>query len=634
MTHWNKTRDANDLVWLSLDVEGRSVNVLTHEVLAELAGLVAELHQDANIKGLALLSGKAGGFVYGADVREFALFADESAVAEHIASVHSILNQLADLPVPTAVGIAGVAVGGGLELSLCFDWIIASPKIQCGFPEVNLGILPGYGGSGRAYRRVGAEAVLELMLTGKSLDAEKASEIGLVDALVASEADLRGEAEAWLLAQGGKKPTPKTPLKTNIEATIKAISDKHLARIRPDHTPAPFAIIDHVRAHHLDPQAMSAGELDIFPSLLMSAASKGLRRLFDLRDRLRKAGRGESGVKRLHVIGAGVMGGDIAAVAALCGFEVSLSDQDASAIDKAVVRARAFYERRQADIATTLARLTPDFAGEGIAEADLILEAVAENLDVKKAVFAMIESRARPEAILATNTSSIPLEAIAEGLNHPARLVGIHFFNPMPVLPLVEVIEAKTTAPDVMARALAFAGGLKKMPIRCRSAPGFLVNRALLPYIYGAIALMLDGVEADRIDQSMVDFGMPMGPIELADQIGLDVTHDAGLPLGIDDAVAGALQQHIAAGNLGRKSGRGFYQWDGKVATRPRADYPMGAQAELAQKLLAPMVAQCRAAVAEGVVESADMADAGMIFGTGFPGFRGGVLFWAEGKNV
>ena len=177
---------------------------------------------------------------------------------------------------------------------------------------------------------------------------------------------------------------------------------------------------------------MSAGELDIFPSLLMSDASKGLRRLFDLRDRLRKAGRGESGVKRLHVIGAGVMGGDIAAVAALCGFEVSLSDQDASAIDKALERARALYARRldAAEIATTLARLKADAAGEGIAEADLILEAVAENLEVKKAVCAMIESRARPDAILATNTSSIPLEAIAEGLNHPARLVGIHFFQP------------------------------------------------------------------------------------------------------------------------------------------------------------------------------------------------------------
>ena len=221
MTHWNKTRDANDLVWLSLDVAGRSVNVLTHEVLAELAGLVAELHQDANIKGLALLSGKAGGFVYGADVREFALFADESAVAEHIASVHSIFNQLADLPVPTAVGIAGVAVGGGLELSLCFDWIIASPKIQCGFPEVNLGILPGYGGSGRAYRRVGAEAVLELMLTGKSLDAEKASEIGLVDALVASEYALRDAAEMWLLHKGAKNRRPKHPQKPILKPSSK-----------------------------------------------------------------------------------------------------------------------------------------------------------------------------------------------------------------------------------------------------------------------------------------------------------------------------------------------------------------------------------------------------------------------------
>ena len=569
-------------------------------------------------------------------MREFALFTDEAAVAEHISTVHSIFNQLASLPFPTAVVIEGVAVGGGLELSLCFDWIIAAPNIQCGFPEVNLGILPGYGGSGRAYRRVGLEAALELMLSGKSLGAEQAAVLGLVDVLVASEADLRGEAEAWLLAQEGKKPTPKSPAKADVETIIKNASDKHLTGIRPDHTPAPFAIIDHVRAHYLDPQSMSDGELDIFPSLLMSDASKGLRRLFDLRDRLRKAGRGECGIQRLHVIGAGVMGGDIAAVGALCGFEVSLSDQDEKAIDKALQRARGLYERRlnAAEITATLARLKADAAGEGIAGADLILEAVAENLEVKKAVFAMIESRAPPDTILATNTSSIPLEALAAGLKHPERLVGIHFFNPMPVLPLVEVIEAKTTAADVITRALAFAGKLKKMPIRCQSAPGFLVNRALLPYIYGAIALTLDGVESDRVDEAMVDFGMPMGPIELADQIGLDVTHDAGLPLGMPHAVARALQKHIEAGNLGRKSGRGFYRWDGKTAMRLRADYPMRAQRELAETLLAPMIRQCRAAVAEGVVENADMADAGMIFGTGFPGFRGGVLFWAGDKDV
>jgi len=636
MSHWKMDCDANGFVWLTIDVEDRSVNVLTHEVLAELSEVVKALSKQDEVKGLALLSGKAGGFVYGADVRQFSLFPVEAAVADHIRSVHQCLYQLAHLPYPTVVGIEGVAVGGGLELSLCFDHIIvtSSPKTQLGFPEVGLGIMPGYGGSGRAYRRIGMKPALDMMLTGKSLTASAAKSDGLVDEIVDSEADLKGAALAWLTAQNGQKPTRKmrdVPL--DHSDIIAAAKVEHLARARPDHTPAPFAIIDHINTHKHDPQAMTDAEMIIFPVLMMSPASKGLRRLFDLKDQVRKAGRGDSGIKKLHVIGAGVMGGDIAAYAAMLGFEVTLSDQNEEAITKARDRARQLYDRRlktEDQVNAAMARLTADPKGDGIANADLIIEAVAERLDIKTMVFAEMERRVKADAILASNTSSIPLEKIAEGLKHPDRLVGIHFFNPMPVLPLVEVIWAETTAPETIDRAMRFSGQLNKFPIRCKSAPGFLVNRALLPYIYAGIAAMLNGTDADQIDTAMVDYGMPMGPIELADQIGLDVTHDAGVPLGIPEAVASALQAKIAAGDLGRKTGQGFYQWDTKKALRPRKDYAMASLAPLVDTLLEPMIRECQAAVDEGVVDSADMADAGMIFGTGFPGFRGGPLFWAN----
>jgi 3-hydroxyacyl-CoA dehydrogenase/enoyl-CoA hydratase/3-hydroxybutyryl-CoA epimerase len=639
MSHWKMDCDADGYVWLTIDVADKSVNVLTHAVLEELDQIIGDLVKQDNIKGLALLSGKPGGFVYGADVRQFELLKDTEAVADHIGSVHHTMNRLAAAPYPTVVGIDGVAVGGGLELSLAFDRIIAtaSPKTQLGFPEVGLGILPGYGGSGRAYRRVGLEHALALMLTGKSVNADKALAIGLIDELVASESDLRGAAKSWLDAQNGIKPVrDMIPPPAEPDAIFKAASDAYLSRARPDHTPAPFAIMDHIRDHMTDPQAMSDAELTIFPVLMTSPASKGLRRLFDYQDKVRKSGRGDSGIKHVHVIGGGVMGGDIAAYTAMMGFQVTLSDQNADAINAAIDRARVLYERRlktEDKIADALSRLTADPAGDGMATADLIIEAVAERVDVKQAVFRDMEQKAKPDAILATNTSSIPLASIAEVLEHPEQFVGIHFFNPMPVLPLVEIIWADTTADVVTTRAMQFAGQLKKMPIRCKSAPGFLVNRALLPYIYGGIAKMLVGTDADRIDETMVDYGMPMGPIELADQIGLDVTHDAGVPLGIADDVAAALQEHIGKGNLGRKSGRGFYEWDGKKAIRPRAAYPDSEATALAVELLQPMISECQSAVDQGVVENAAMANAGMIFGTGFPGFRGGPLFWASQQN-
>ena len=638
MKHWKFDRTHDSYLQLILDVEGKSVNILTHEVLEELAQCVTQIEKEKNILGLAMTSGKPGGFIYGADIREFSSFKSEAEVASHLGVVHDVFNRLAAVPIPTVVGVEGIAVGGGLEFALCFDHIIATraPMMRVGFPEITLGILPGYGGSGRAYRRVGGEKALEMMLTGKSLDAEAAHQAGLVDEIVEEASALPGTMMDWLKQQSGKKPTPPPmPTRTD-DGLIDSAAENYVLRARPDHTPAPFAILDHVADNLDDSAVMSAAEKTIFPVLLMSPASDGLRRFFDLKDMVRKSARGDCSITAVHVIGAGVMGGDVAAVAAMEGLEVTLSDQDSSAITKALARAQRLYERRlkkPEKIAAALGRLKADPKGEGIARADLIIEAVAENPEVKKSVFRTVEEIASPHAILASNTSSIPLETISSALANPERLVGIHFFNPATVMPLVEIIWAQNTDQNSVNRAMQFAGLIKKLPIKCKSAPGFLVNRALLPYIYAGIEAMLDGVESDRIDQAMLDFGMPMGPIELADQIGLDVTYDAGLPLNIPDKVAAALRTHIDRGAIGRKSGEGFYAWHDNKAERPRADYSMGEQAVLAEKLLAPMIRECRAAVAESVVSSAEDADAGMILGTGFPAFRGGPLHWDSKKT-
>ncbi|MCG8624928.1 MAG: 3-hydroxyacyl-CoA dehydrogenase NAD-binding domain-containing protein [Proteobacteria bacterium] len=660
--HWRVKQDDDGIVWLGLDVAGRSVNVLHKQVLVELNALAKQLGEATDIIGLALYSDKANGFCYGADIGEFNAFKTEAEVADHLALVHNAFNQIATLPFPTIALIDGVAVGGGLELALTCDRIIASnqPKTQLGFPEVNLGIMPGFGGSGRAYRRVGMAAVLDLMLSGTSVTSKKAHDIGLVDGVVVglsnneyikgtfSHDSFLARAKEWRVDQKGAKPKMRPVPKTaDMDKVISEAMETHLRKSRPDHTPAPFAIIDHVRCHHADPDAMSAAEQDMFPVLLLSQGSRGLRRRFALSDQLRKLGRGTPPIARLHVIGGGVMGGDIAALAALLGVQVSLADANSKAADAAHSRAKALFDKRlmrDKDKTAASHRLTiykeGAEANKAMAQADFILEAVAEDLAIKQKVLAEAERHAKPEAVLASNTSSISLENIASSLKNPKRFIGMHFFNPAPVMPLVEVIAhgAKTGASgeEAVQRGLGLCQQLKKMPLPCQSAPGmsagFLVNRALLPYITTAIDAHLGGVAADKIDQALVDFGMPMGPIELADQIGLDIVLAASAPLTppMTPAVSTALRAHIEAGRLGRKSGTGFYKWDGNKAIRPRERYPLAELASLAESLLQPMVVATRAAVKEGVVASADMADAGMIFGAGFPAFRGGILFWAD----
>jgi 3-hydroxyacyl-CoA dehydrogenase/enoyl-CoA hydratase/3-hydroxybutyryl-CoA epimerase len=582
-----------------------------------------------------LLSGKKGGFVYGADIHEFETLKTASEVANHMLYVHGLFNRIEALPVPSCVGVDGIAVGGGLEIALTFDrlFITSSSKTKLGFPEVNLGIMPGYGGSGRAYGRIGTKAVLDMMVSGRPIGSIDAIKTGLADELVDKPDDLEKSMREWIIGCNGEKPI-FTELETAADATaIAAAKDKYLKRLRSDHTPAPAAIIEHVENFGHDKSAMSAGEIDVFPNLMVSSASKNLRRVFYLTDAVRKSARGESGIKRMHVVGAGVMGGDIAAIGAMAGLDVTLTDMNEAAIVGAIARAKKLFERRlksDEKVALALARLRTDLDGNGATDADLIIEAVAEKLEVKQAVFKNLEAVSKASAILATNTSAIPLEDIATALNGPERLIGLHFFNPVPVLPLVEVIWSKYSDPEIVSRGMQFAGQIGKMPVRCKSAPGFLVNRALLPYIFKAIEAVAGGEKADHIDEALVDFGMPMGPIELADQIGLDVCLDVGIVLGMPPATKALLDEKCRTGTIGRKSGSGFYEWDGNRAIRAHQSKDPRVMAAIAKNMLAPMIEECRQAVDENVVDTADSADAGMIFGIGFPGFRGGPLNWSK----
>ena len=617
-----------------MDVKDKSVNVMTQAVTADFCAIIDKIAANPPA-GLVFRSGKARGFIFGADVNEFANFKTRGQIETHIHPVLRCFQQIEDMPCPTVVLIDGICVGGGLELAMAFSRIIGidSPGCKVGFPEINLGLLPGYGGSARAYSRLGLEGALQLVLQGKSLKARDALALGVIDHLVAAPSDLASAANDVMAGKIERKPARMADDPAAAIAEARAAVAK---RALPETMPAQFAILDHYSGENIDQKSLQNRETPLFSELMMTPASAGLRRTFQLNDAVKKGTRGEGAVSHIHVIGAGVMGGDIAAVAAMSGFDVTLQDLSEEAIAGALARARTLYERRLKDPAkvdAAMARLSANPQGDGLAEADLMIEAVAENIDIKRRVFADAEARMKPDAIMATNTSAIPLEEIGTALTAPDRLIGMHFFNPVPVLPLVEVVYTDVSRTEFVDRAMVVCGALKKLPIRCKSAPGFLVNRALLPYMFHAIEAMLDGADPDKLDQALVRFGMPMGPIELCDQVGLDVCHDAGVVIGLPKRTENKLKAMVQAGTIGRKSGSGFYEWDEKKAIRPRGSYDADELKAIAVKLMAPLVKECRDAIDEGVVDSVDMADAACIFGIGFPAFRGGPVFWDDQQS-
>jgi 3-hydroxyacyl-CoA dehydrogenase/enoyl-CoA hydratase/3-hydroxybutyryl-CoA epimerase len=496
----------------------------------------------------------------------------------------------------------------------------------------------------RAVRVVGVRQAMQLMLTGKPIRADKALRIGLVDRLVSAQ-ELQAAAHAMAL----EPPRPqRAPLLDRFLGTpparpfVKSALLRQLdARVRREQYPAPYAMVDLWARCGARGAASFEAEARSIAELFGTATARNLIRVFLLQDRLKaSASKSPVPVKRVHVVGAGVMGGDIAAWSALRGFTVTLEDRSLEFIEPALERARALFERRIRDPAkraAATARLSADVAGDGVALADVVIEAIFEDLEAKLALYARLEPRMQPSAWLATNTSSLTLEPLAAQLARPERLVGLHFFNPVAQMPLIEIVRAEGTDAAVAQAASAFARRLDKLPLPCRSAPGFMVNRVLMPYLHEAIFAAQEGVPLAVIDAAATDFGMPIGPIELADVVGLDVASHVGeiiaAELGRPAPDLGELKARVAARKLGKKTREGFYVWkEGK----PVKAAPHGGTApvDLVDRMILALVNECVACLRERVVEDADLVDAAVIFGTGFAPFRGGPLTYARSVGV
>ena len=632
---WRLERDADGIAWLTFDKPGASTNTLSKAALAELVAVLDRLDAQPPA-GLVIRSGKSGGFIAGADVGEFDEIRDAAGVRAILARGLDALEELAQARYPTLALIRGYCLGGGLELALACRYrvVVDEPSTRLGLPEVMLGIVPGWGGIKRLPRLVGAPVALDLMLTGRTVDARRAKRIGLADECVPARI-MDNTARGVLLAKPARRALPwplSLTLKPLARRYIAASARKRVAkRARADHYPAPYTIIDLWERFDGDPLAAPAGDPASIEALFATPTARNLIRVFHLQERLKSLGKETAAdVARVHVVGAGTMGGDIAAWCALRGLTVTLQDQNAQRIAPAMARAARLFAERLKDprrVRDALDRLMPDVRGDGIAHADVVIEAIFEDADAKRALFADVEARARPQAILATNTSSIPLEAIATALRAPGRLVGLHFFNPVARMMLVEVVAGRDSDPALVARGAAFVRAIDKLPLPVKSAPGFLVNRVLAPYLMTAMRCVDEGLAPEAIDEAAVAFGMPMGPIELADTVGLDICLAVGRMLDAHTQPPRALSAHVEAGELGRKTGRGFYAWvNGRARKGVAADVPAG----LARRLVDPLVAEAKAALDEGIVDDADLVDAGAIFGAGFAPFRGGPLHYAR----
>jgi 3-hydroxyacyl-CoA dehydrogenase/enoyl-CoA hydratase/3-hydroxybutyryl-CoA epimerase len=640
--HWRLEVDAERIAWLAFDLEGSSTNTLGQAPMRELGEHLAEI-EATRPRALIVRSAKEGGFIAGADISEFSGLSDLEQAYRLVRTGQQVFDRLEALPMPTVAAIHGFALGGGLELALACDYRVGADdgKLNLGLPEVMLGVHPGFGGTVRAPRLIGAPAALDLMLTGKSLRAAQALKLGLVDRLVPKDRLLDAAREIALAAPDRRRPPFGQRLLAwpIVRSFVASRARQQVARrAKPAHYPAPYAILDLFERHGASGKAAYEAEARSIARLFLSEQSRNLVRVFFLQNRLKAlGGKSRRRFARVHVVGAGVMGGDIAAWCASRGLSVTLQDRELKYVEPALARAREFFGKRARDpdqAAEMAARLSADVEGAGVPDADIVIEAIFENADAKRALYAKLEPRMKAGALLATNTSSIVLEDLARDLADPGRLVGLHFFNPVAKMMLVEIIRAAATREDVVEDALAFTRRLDKLPLPCRSSPGFVVNRVLMPYMTEAMLAADEGVPLAAIDRAAVEFGMPMGPIELADTVGLDIASHVGkiLAEAYGLSVPRGTAELLAAGHLGRKSGRGYYAWrDGKPV---KPESAAAAPGDLTDRLVLQYLNEAVACLRERVVDDADLLDAGMIFGTGFAPFRGGPLHYARERGV
>lgn len=643
--NWHVKHDDEGICWLHIDKADAGTNVLSSDVLDELGDIISGLSKNLP-KGVVILSDKDSGFIAGADVKEFTKIESEDQALQAVRRGHSVFNALEALRCPTVALIHGFCLGGGLELALACDYRVADndPACKLGLPEVKLGIHPGFGGTLRIIRLVGPINGLNAMLTGRNLSAKAAKKIGLVTFATPRRHHIN--AAKSIIAKPSSIRTHKLPWWTKIlnHSQVRPLLAKYMSKqvakkaARP-HYPAPYAIIDLWVRCYDDPDEMLSEEISSIAELIVGKTAQNLIRVFMLNERLKSLGRGEDyDPKHVHVIGGGVMGGDIAIWCALQGFKVTLQDQKMETLAKVVQRAHKLYKRKLKDprlIRSALDRLVPDIKGDGLVRADIVIEAIFEDAQVKRDLFKEIEPKLKKETIIATNTSSIPLDELNTILEKPERLVGLHFFNPVAMMPLVEIVHSEKTSDKVSQMAAAFTRRISKLPLPVTSTPGFLVNRVLMPYLMEAVNLVEENVPMALIDKEALDYGMPMGPIELADTVGLDICLKVAeiLSQHMDIAVPERLKTMVEKGQLGKKTGKGFYVFKKGKPVKPAIPKNYHAPTDIQDRLILRMINEAVACLRDGVVDDAELADAGIIFGTGFAPFRGGPFHYIESRG-
>ena len=643
---WHFSIDFEGIAWAVIDRQGESMNSLGRRPTEELAEIVKTVESAAaagEAKGLIIISAKESSFIAGADIREFQNFDTEEKIKDVVRQTLELFDRIDRLPVTVVAAIHGYCLGGGLELAIACDWRVADREeaTRLGFPEVKLGIFPGLNGAVRSIELAGPTDAMTAMLTGRMLRPSAAKAIGLVDQLVPTHHNLRWAARKAVLQKRRSKGAPwwkrlmlKQPVRSLLAKQMRA---KTAEKVREEHYPAPYRLIDLFEQFGDDPISMRIAETEMFAPLFASETSRNLRRVFKLSEMLKdEAPKDGFKPRKVHVIGAGTMGGDIAAWCVVSGMQASLQDVDEAQIAKALSRAKGLFKRRlrtPTAINAAVARLIADPKGKHIKHADVVIEAIVEKLDVKQKLFQQLETQVRAGAVLATNTSSLRLEDIAKPLADPGRLVGLHFFNPVAQLPLVEVVRGDATRDEEVRKACTFVTAINKLPLVVKSCPGFLVNRVLAPYMMEAVRRYQLGEPREKIDQAALKFGMPMGPLELMDLVGLDIANHVGEELRLAPGTDNVLSSLVRQGKLGKKTGEGFYVWEKGKPKREEVTYDPAELERLGRELVKPMLDESERALEDNIVSNADHVDAGVIFGTGFAPFRGGPLHYRRTRE-
>lgn len=646
--HWDLSVDDKSVLWLGINRHESAVNSLNKEVLHELDQILDNIADETSIKSVIIFSKKKTGFIAGADISQFVSLTSSEEAFNLIRQGQLVFEKLANLTKPTVAMIDGFCLGGGMELALACRYRVAedSSHTRLGLPEVLLGIIPGWGGTVRLPLLIGAPNAMKLILTGRLISAKEAKKYGMIDAAVPKRVLINAACHYALTDAPPHHPNLFVSLTNHgfvRPLLAKLFKNKLKAKVNEEHYPAPYIVVRNWE--ELGPESSQAlqQEAKSISELMVHPTGRNLVRVFFLKERLKSLAKGLSfRAQHVHVIGAGTMGSAIAAWCALSGLNVTLQDQKPAYLASGYKKANEIFRAKlksARDIQSAFDRLTPDIEGRGIAKADVVIEAIIENLAAKQALYKSIEGQLKPHAILATNTSSIPLADLSNALADPTRLVGIHFFNPVEKMELVEVVAEEATNKDAVNHAIAFIKQINRLPLPVLSKPGFLVNRILMPYLLESMLLYQEGIPANTIDQYAKDFGMPMGPIELVDRVGLDICLSVAeiLTPYLGGEVPALLRAKVAEGKLGVKTAEGFYQYQGGKVLKPmlkEGDQKVTLPYDvIVDRLVLRMLNEACVCLREGIVADADLLDAGMIFGTGFAPFRGGPMHYAKTRG-